>query len=252
MRKDLRQHIQKLREMPAAEPSSLHLAVTIQAAHTAYASRRKMRHLGGFRSILCQLRFTARPVWLVQGLTLLGLSLFTLAARRSEQFVRDLPAFVSVLAVLVSMTPLLLYGRPQTYGMQELEATLRISHAKQLLAKLCAVGIGHVVCLAVLILLTVSTMVQPWQTILTFIFIPFLLSCVLQLFLQSHLRQHSRAVSAGVGIGLGAICWTLAGTPAPIFPSVGTALAICAVLLLLLCAQCRSLIRTHGQKAFSL
>lgn len=243
MNKDFRQ---KLKNEPQSDtaPLDIHLDQTIKLAHTAYASRRKLKYVSTFEMIISQFRFVARPVWMIQGIALLCLCVFMCTAMISEEFVSKLPALVSVSAVFVSMTVLPLYGRSRRYKMREIESTTRISHSRLILAKLCVVGIGDIVCLAAITLLAFGKMTEPAQTALTFILLPFLLSCTVSLFTINRVKEeYGIYVSTGLCIGIGVVCWTMAVKLQPLLAqlSIGLAITACAILLLTLFFECHRL-----------
>jgi|GEM_PF-1939796 len=245
MSKDFRQKLKnELQE--SIEPSEAHLDQTVKLAHTAYDSRRKLRNMSTFEMITSQFRFVARPVWLLQGIALLCLCAFMCVGMMSEQFVSKLPALVSVSAVFVSMTAFPLYGRSRRYKMREIESTTRISHPRLILAKLCVVGIGDVVCLAAIIILALGEMTAPAQIVLMFILLPFLLSCTVSLFIMNRVKEeYATYVSTGLCIGIGVVYWTMATKLQPLLTqlSIGLAIAACALLLLTLFFECRRLMR---------
>jgi len=245
MSKDFRQKLKnELQE--SIEPAAAHLDETVRLAHTAYDSRRKLRYVSTFEMITSQFRFVARPVWILQGIALLCLCVFMCTAMISEEFMSKLPALVSVSAVFVSMTVIPFYGRSRRYKMREIESTTRISHPRLILAKLCIVGIGDVVCLASITFLALGGMMAPAQTVLTFILLPFLLSCTVSLFIMNRVKEeYGIYVSTGLCIAIGAGYWTMATKLQPVLAqlSIGLAIAACALLLLTLFFECRRLMK---------
>lgn len=247
MSRDFQQRLKSgLSTTAMSEPSQAHLDETIRLSRLAYASRRKMRRISTLEMITSQIQFVARSVWILQGFVLLCLCVVMGASMASEQFANTLPAFVSVSAVFVSMTALPFYGRSRRYKMREVESTTRISHPRLMLAKLCVVGIGDVVCLAVITLFTFGKMTAPAQTILMFILLPFLLSCTVSLFIRNCIKEeHGIYISAGLCIGIGVIYWTMATRLQPVLMklSIGLSIAICMLLILALVFECRRLLR---------
>lgn len=239
---------QKLKDEPrfSIMPLDAHLDQTIKLAHTSYESRRKLRYISTFEMIIGQFRFIARPVWSLQGSALLCLCVFMCVAMMSEQFSNNLPALVSVSTVFVSMTFLPFYGRSRRYKMREIESTMRISHSRLILAKLCVVGIGDIVCLVTITSLVFGKMTAPVQTILTFILLPFLLSCTVSLFIMNRVKEeYGIYISAGLCIGIGAAYWTMATKLKPLLMqlSIGLAVVVCAFLILAVVFECRRLMR---------
>ena len=245
MSKDFRRKLKKELQTDIA-PVDAHLGRTIRLAHAAYTGRRKLRYISTFEMITSQFRFIARPVWILQGIALLCLCAFMGVAMISEQFVNKFPAFASVSAVFVSMTVLPIYGRSRRHRMREIESTTRISHPRLILAKLCVVGIGDAVCLAAITLLTFEKMTAPAQTVLTFILLPFLITCTASLFIMNRVKEeYGISVSTGLCIGIGVVCWTMATKPQPLLTqiSIGLSAAVCAFLIFALAFECRRMMR---------
>lgn len=250
LRKELRKMTKDLRErlknvpLYGMEPSETHLLQTIQLARSAYAGRRRLRHISTFEIITSQFRFAVRPVWLLQGFALLSLCAFLCLTIESWRLGGKLPAFLSVSSVFVSMTFLPLYGRSRKHKMCELESTTRISYPRLIFAKLCAVTIGDIICLAAITLLALEKMTAPAQTVLAFILLPFLFCCTACLFILNRVKEeYGVGVSTGLCIAVGAFYWTMAGKlhPLPARLSVGLTSAVCAVLILALALECRRL-----------
>lgn len=245
MSKDFRQRL-KNELQSDIDPSRAPIDQTIKLAQAAYGSRRKLKPISTFEMIIIQLRFVAHPIGLLQGIALLCVCTFLCLAKASGQFASELSAFVSVSAVFVSMTALPIYGRSRRCKMRELESTTRISHPRLILAKLCAVGVGDVICLAAITLLAFEKMTAPAQTILTFILLPFLLCCTAGLFIMNRVKEeYGIYVSMGVYVGIGTLYWTAAEKLQPLLwqLSIGLTAAICMFLILTLALECLRLMK---------
>lgn len=188
-----------------------HLEETIRLSRKAYAARRKMRRLGAAELVMGQLRFVARPVWLLQGILLICICVLVSLNRGAA----------SLCAVLVAMTALPFCGRSRKYKMQEIEATARLSRARQLLARLAAIALGDLVCLLVLSLISAA----PMEVIL-----PFLLATVGSLLvLDCELFDPT-----GLCIGIGVIYSAPATRALLAELSTGTELGCCIALTIAL------------------
>lgn len=228
------------------EPSQAHLDETVRLCRRAYAARRPMRRIGTLELIAGQLRFVARPIWTMQAAVLLVMGYALHMAAVSDHAARHVPAFLSLTAVLFAMTLLPFYGRARRYKMRELESAARISYARLILAKLCAVGAGDAVCLSAVTALSLGTLTEPLHAVLVYTVLPFLLTCSGSLFLLNRLREeYGVFVSAGLGMGIGVTYWELAVRNHGLLKRVpmACAAAACALLLLALALECRRLAR---------
>lgn len=258
MKRYLRESLNKeLKSYQAIELSRQHLENTIQLSHILYHKRRKMRKICTIEMIVNQLRFVAAPIYFLQGSVLLFLYLVICIAMHSKDFTNNLSALLSVSAILVSMTALPTYGRSRRYHMIEIESTTRISCPQVILARICAIGIGDIICLTALVFLTFRKMDFPAQSILTFVLMPFLFCGIGCLFIQNHMRsEYSIYISTGFCIAAGITYWRIASKLQTFLSDVSIAFigVVCSVLILILGIECGKLItqRTSfvSQEAF--
>ena len=247
MRKDFRQRLKnELSGKPQLEISAMHLENTIRQSRRAYECRRQVRPIGTPEMIVSQFRFIARPIWLLQGIVLLCLCFLMRYAMASEQPASYIPAFLSVSSILIAMTMLPFYGRSRKYKMREIESMTRVSLPRLILAKLCVVGMGDIVCLSFMILLTFGKMDTPFAALLLHIVIPFLLTCTASLFVMNRTKEnYGTFISIGFGIGLSAVCWTIAMRMGENFVPISAGLSafVCVCLALVLFFECRRLTR---------
>lgn len=245
MNREFRQRLKN--ELQAdIEPCAAHMERTIMLAHTAYDGRRRFRHVSTLSMIARQFRFVARPVWLLQGVALILLCMLMYIVRSSEGFVSKLPALLSVSSVFVAMTVLPIFGRARRYKMYEIESSTRLSHQKLMFAKLCAVGSGDAICLVIITILNLGEMVSPTQTVLTFILLPFLLSCTGSLFVLNRSKEeYGVYVSTGLCIAIGGTYWSMAARLSclPAQSLTGLTVTACTALLIFLAFECRSLMK---------
>lgn len=245
MRRDLRENLNReLKSYQAIELSRQHLEKTIQVSHIIYDKRRKMRKICTIEMIVKQFRFVAAPIYFLQGSVLLFLYLVISIAMHSEDFTRNLSALLSASAILVSMTALPAYGRSRQYHMIEIESTTRISCPQVILARICAIGIGDIICLTALVFLTFERMDFPAQSILTFVLMPFLFCGIGCLFIQNHIsNEYSIYISTGFCIAAGITYWWIASKLQTFLLEVSIAFTgvVCGALILILGIECRKL-----------
>lgn len=245
MSKDFREKLKNELQLDIA-PSEAHLDQTIKMAQKAYTNRRKLRYVGTFEMIVSQFRFIARPIWFLQGIALFCVFIFLRIMMVSEEHANSLPALISVSAVVISTLALPVYGRSRRYKMREIESTTRISHSRLILAKICAVGIGDVACLMVIIVSAYGKMTAPVQDILMFILLPFLISCTSSLWILNRIgEEYAIYVTIGLCIGMGTFCWTMATKLyfSLTSLSIGFALFACALLIIVLLFECRRMMK---------
>ena len=246
MIRNLRERLNnELKSYHAVELSKQHLENTIQVSRIIYDKRRKMRKICTIEMIVNQFRFIAVPVYFLQGGVLLFLYMVISIAMHSEDFTSNLSALLSTSAILVSMTALPTYERSRRYHMIEIESTTRISCPQVILARICAIGIGDIICLIVLILLTFEKMNFPAQSILTFVLMPFLFCGIGCLFIQNHMNnEYSIYISTGFSIAVVITYWLIASKLQRFLlnVSIGFTIAVCGVLILILGIECRKLI----------
>lgn len=245
MNRNLRERLNdELKNYQAVELSRQHLENTIQVSHIIYDKRRKMRKICTIEMIANQFRFIAAPIYILQGSVLLFLYMVISIAMLSEDFTGNLSALLSTSAVLVSMTALPTYERSRKYHMIEIEGTTRISYPQVILARICAIGIGDMICLTALVLLTFEKMNFPAQSILAFVLMPFLFCGIGGLFIQNHMNnEYSIYISTGFSIAFGMAYWLIALKLQTflLHVSIGFTAAVCGVLILLLGIECRKL-----------
>lgn len=224
--------------------SKHHLENTIRVGCIIYDKRRKMRKICTMEMIVKQFRFIAAPIYFLQGVILLFLYIVISLAMFSENFISNLPALVSASAILVSMTALPTYEKSRRYHMIEIESATRISYPQVILARICAIGIGDIICLTVLVLLAFEKINFPAQSILSFVLIPFLFCGAGCLFIQNHMNnEYSVYISAGFSLAIGILYWLTASKLQTFLLDISTGFtgAICGVLVLILGIECRKL-----------
>lgn len=246
MSRYLRERINdELKNYQAIELSKQHLENTIQVSRIIYDKRRKMRKISTIEIIVNQFRFVAAPIYFLQGSVLLFLYMVISIAMLSEDFTSNLSALLSTSAILVSMTALPTYERSRQYQMIEIESTTRISYPQVILARICAIGIGDIICLTALVLLAFGKMNFPAQSILTFVLMPFLLCGIGCLFIQNHMNNEYRIyISTGFSIAVGMIYWLIASKLQTflLHVSIGFTAVVCGALILILAIECRKFI----------
>lgn len=231
----------------AAPPDidAVHLNETINLCREAYDGRRRMRPIGGIEMIVSQLRFIAKPIWALQMAVILCICLLLRLASGAGN-AGYVPALLSLGAIFTAMSALPFYGRSQRYKMRELESASRLSRGKLILAKLCVVGAGDAACLTLLTLASPGAVTQAAGAMLTFIALPFLLTCTGSLLILNRTRE-DRGVFAALAFGLvlAAVYWAAPAKIAALPASLGTPIpaAACALLLAALVLECRRLLK---------
>lgn len=222
-----------LRSMPAPTVDAGHVASTIALCRAGYCARRPLRPLAVRELIGRQLRFTALPVWLLQGALLSVICLVMGVSRTVDGAALPIPACASLSAELAALTALPFYGRARRYGMGEVEAAARVSRTRLALSRMAAVGVGDVVCVSAAALLCGG----GWLDVLVLVAVPFLLTSAAALAVSLLAeRDSSPFIAVGLSAALAALYWTLAQRFAQGLLRVSpyAALTVCAAAVLAL------------------
>ena len=216
----------------AAAPEEL-----LSLCRREYCSHPRPRRAGRRALVRSQMRFTALPVWALQGALLIFICLVLSAAAPNEDLV---PACASISAELAALTLLPFCNRAARFGMREVEAAARFNSSRLMLARLVAVGMGDAVCVSVIALLSGGAAYE----VLVLVVMPFLLTCALSLAVLEHAGESAAAVSAALGAVLAAAYWILAGnyTKGLLRISPAVAAMICTAALAALGAECRAML----------
>lgn len=203
----------------------------------AYLSSRHRRRVSRLELVRSQLRFTALPVWLLQGVVLALICAAMGAAAPDENLAAVCASISAELAVL---TLLPFCNRAARYGMREIEAAARFNSAQLMLARLVAVGIGDAVCVSAIALLSGGAA----NEVLILVVTPFLLTCALCLAVLEHAGESAAILSAGLGAVLAAAYWMLAERfiKGLLHISPLAASAICLAALTALLCECRAML----------
>ena len=206
----------------AAAPEEL-----LSLCRREYCSHPRPRRAGRRELVRSQMRFTALPVWALQGALLIFICLVLSAAAPNEDLV---PA----------LTLLPFCNRAARFGMREVEAAARFNSSRLMLARLVAVGMGDAVCVSAIALLSGGAAYE----VLVLVVMPFLLTCALSLAVLEHAGESAAAVSAALGAVLAAAYWILAGnyTKGLLRISPAVAAMICTAALAALGAECRAML----------
>ncbi|MDD3833445.1 MAG: hypothetical protein PHR18_06040 [Oscillospiraceae bacterium] len=242
MNKKLRSKLQAaLKDQPALQISEEHLIQTMREARIAYQNRRHRERIRYSVFLLRQVRFVSAPVWLLQGLLLLGafwLFGFADIGGFSNFAPRHLPVLLGCFAVFIAMTGIPFIGRSVQYKMLETEMATRISIPKLLLARIIIIGIGNTLLLKVSFLLASTKAELGTGSIAFYLLLPHLIACCGCLFIQAH------AHSGQQGFACTAFCFSLVALlfvlykTAPVvydqtFVGIwGVLCAVCAVILI--------------------
>lgn len=226
-----------LRSMPAPAVDAGHVASTLALCRAGYCARRPLRPLTVRELIGRQLRFTALPVWLLQGALLSVICLVMGVSRTVDGAALPIPACASLSAELAALTALPFYGRARRYGMSEVEAAARVSRTRLALSRMAAVGVGDVVCVS-----AAALFCGGWLDVLVLVAVPFLLTSAAALAVSLLAeRDSSPFIAVGLSAALAALYWTLAQRFAQglLRVSPSAALAVCAAAVLALAWEYR-------------
>ncbi len=166
--------------------------------HTIYLAKQQVSHKRErgripFRRFLKkQVRYIGWPLWSVQVLMLLIFD--RLVIRLYGELLWDSPTSVARLlfcvSTLVSMMALPLLYRARKYRMQEVESASYFSSAKLLMAKLAAIGIGDVLLLAGMSLVTIIRTSMDAGNLTFCLVMPFLVMSAAYLYMMGHCSGH--------------------------------------------------------------
>lgn len=201
-----------------------------------YAKRPHRRRMSRWGLVRSQLRFTALPVWLLQGAVLIFICV-TLDGRRLYEYAG---ACASLAAELTALTLLPFCARARRYGMHEIEAAARINGARIALVRLAALGIGDAVCVSAIALLTGGA---PYE-LLVLVVAPFLLTTVICLAVMEHAHEGAVLMALGLAAVFATAYWAFAFSYTKGLLSVSPAVAviICLAALLALLCECRAMV----------
>lgn len=244
----------KMRSMPPITPSEKHLNNTVLLSQTAYHNRRQLPPFHLFQFTVRQARLIAAPIWVVQGLVLLGLCLLYHTALTDQILSRHAGLLLPVAAVFTTLAGLPFLVRSFRHRMQELELSTRLSLSRLMLARFVVVGAGDIVILLAILILSVGRLAMPVGTALVCTLLPFLLAAVACLFILQRMRgSHAlfacAAACALLAALLGLLFAQLPKLPPGMLPGIGGALCVlCTVLLLL---QCRAMVQRIGHTEYA-
>lgn len=209
------------------------------------AHQTQMRKRISFTQFLAaQIRFIGWKIWAAQGLFLLAFHTVLSRFYGPEQ-PRHIPGLLFCLSVLVLMTALPFLYRSVRYQMQEVESASRFSLVKLLTAKLTLIGIGDLLMLIGIFLITLWETSLSAESIFISLCFPFLSACSGCLFMLGHLNP--KKFLAG-SLGLCSLLLLLAA----LFPRHYEAVflsalpekwfAVCTLLLLICIRECRYIV----------
>lgn len=255
MRKDLQESLRKeLHAIPSATVSETHLKNTIAVSRMAYQKRRQLPPVRLLDFVIRQARFVAIPIWVVQGVVLLGLCLLFQVVQTDRAIAAHATLLLPVAAVFIAFTGLPFLARSFKYGMQEVEMTTRLSLSRLTLARLIVTGSGDAIALLVLLLLSFGKLELSAGGVLAYMILPFLLASAVSLFLINHLRDINVLLACGVTslIMTGLLTVLAIWMPqdiAAFLPWIAGAL--CAVCAMVVALECRKLIKHMNRADFA-
>ena len=151
--------------------------------------KHKRRRINYSAFLRRQLRFIGWPIWLVQGIAMILLCIVFYGPLNFylEDSVKGIAFLLCCLSVLVLLSSVPMIHRSIRYKMHELELSTRFSSVKLLLAKLLLIGIGNLVTLSVIFLLTITNTSLQTESVLLYLLLPYLSACCGFLYLLGHI-----------------------------------------------------------------
>lgn len=151
--------------------------------------KRKRRRINYSEFLKRQLRFIGWPIWLMQGTALIMLCIVFYGPLNFylEDSVKGIAFLLCCLSVLVLLSSVPIIHRSVRYKMREIELSTRFSSVKLLLAKLLLIGIGNLVLLSVIFLLTITNTSLQTESVLLYLLLPYLAACSGFLYLLGHI-----------------------------------------------------------------
>lgn len=169
-----------LRAGTATECNPAHLEETANKARLALQAQTKQRPIGLFRFLLRQVWHVGYIVWGVQAVIIILACLVLSASYRGipDSLARYFPVLLSCYAVMLSAVSIPLLYRSAKYHMLELEASTQASLPKLILANMILAGLGDIVAIALVLLLTGTKSQIGLYHALIYLLLPFLISCM--------------------------------------------------------------------------
>ena len=151
--------------------------------------KRKRRRINYPEFLKRQLRFIGWPIWLVQGTAMILLCMAFNGPLNFylEDSAKGIAFLLCCLSVLVLLSSVPMIHRSIRYKMHEIELSTRFSSVKLLLSKLLLIGIGNIVLLSVIFLLTIANTPLQTESVLLYLLLPYLSACSGFLYLLGHI-----------------------------------------------------------------
>ncbi|MDE6750263.1 MAG: hypothetical protein K2K21_14560 [Lachnospiraceae bacterium] len=136
-----------------------------------------------------QLLFIGWPIWLMQGIAMILLCMVFIGPLNFylEDSIKGIAFLLCCLSVLVLLSSVPIIHRSIRYKMYEIELSTRFSAVKLLLAKLLLIGIGNLVLLSMVFLLTIANTPLQTESALLYLLLPYLTACCGSLYLLGHI-----------------------------------------------------------------
>lgn len=207
------------------------------------------------RFLAKQIRFIGWKIWILQGISLLTMSLLIPRFYEDSITLQRMIKRLVCLSILIFMAALPLLYRSVRYRMQEIEAASRFSGVKLLLARLIVIGIGDICLLTGIFISTMIKTLLPADSVFFCLCFPFLLSGSVCLYMLGHLSP--RQFLAGSFLFCSLFVFLFAVTPGQYaflyLPSLSAARAILCAFLLAFCVwQLRYIIKTSSYEELQL
>lgn len=165
-----------------------HLQHTLLSAHREILAKQPDKHIAFCNFLILQIRFIARKIWLLQGLVLVILSfILTFLFKANIYDKHHIAIQLCSLSIVILMTSVPLIQRSIHYQMHECESASYFSTVRLLMAKLLIIGIGDIIMLSVLLLITICSTYLNIGSALLYLILPFLLTLYCYLYLLAHI-----------------------------------------------------------------
>lgn len=176
---------QSLHDTPKSESG---LENTIYLARQQITQKQKRGRIPFGQFLLKQVRYVGWQLWTAQGLMLLIFDrmLIQLYTERFWDSPISVARLLFCVSTLVAMMALPMLYRSRKYRMQEIEACSYFSCAKLLMAKLAAIGIGDVLLLTGMSLMTIVRTSMQVGNLTFYLLLPFLVMSAVYLYMMGH------------------------------------------------------------------
>lgn len=188
MKTNFKDMLERSLHSPEIEVDKSHLQHTLLSVRREMLAKQSNNHITFRNFLILQIRFIAWKIWLQQGLVLVILSfIFTSFVKANFYDKRYIAILLCNLSIVILMTSIPLIQRSIYYQMHECESASYFSTARLLMAKLLIIGIGDIIMLGGLLLITIWSTYLNIGSALLYLILPFLLALCCYLYLLGHI-----------------------------------------------------------------